>query len=620
MNLLNINDPKVIKDMNYDELNQLCIDIRSFLIESVSKTGGHLSSNLGVVELTVALHYVFDSPVDKLIFDVGHQCYAHKILTGRSDQFSTLRTYNGLSGFIKRKESVHDIWEAGHASTSLSAALGMAIARDLDHQSHHVVSIIGDGALTGGMALEALNHIGASNHKVIVILNDNNMSISPNVGAVNHIFEQLRQSKSYTSLKKDVKGALKSTGVGESILSGMQNLKDLLKKNIIDDSIFGELGLNYFGPVDGHDLKDLIHILNLAKEQEDSLVIHVMTNKGKGYSLCEDDRRGYWHGVGSFDPSTGVSLTKIPSEHMSWSQVISETLIRLAKDDRDIVAITPAMINGSKLEKYFALFPTRAFDCGIAEEHATTMAAGLAIAGKKPFLSIYSTFLQRSYDQINHDITRMDLPVVIGVDHAQLVGEDGETHHGVFDVGFLAPLPNIIIGHPKDAQEAQNMLYTAFNQPHPFAIRYNKSSIAYQEVSEFTMMKIGSWEIYNESDDTLGYIITYGNECVKMIDKITTNGLKIAVINARFIKPLDHDLLARIAIKNKPIFTYELDMLNGGLSSLIVEYYNDNKMKVNLYRYGIDDEYVPHGSNVELKKALKLDTTSILENIQSIVG
>ena len=619
MNLLNINGPKMIKDLNMDELNQLCMDIRHFLIDSVSRTGGHLSSNLGVVELTVALHYVFDSPVDKLIFDVGHQCYAHKILTGRADQFTTLRTYNGLSGFIKRKESVHDVWEAGHASTSLSAALGMAIARDLDHQSHHVVSIIGDGALTGGMALEALNHIGASNHKVIVVLNDNNMSISPNVGAVSHIFEQLRQSKSYTSLKKDVKGALKSTGVGETILSGMQNLKDLVKRNIVDDSIFGELGLNYFGPVDGHDLKDLIHILKLAKEQEESLVIHVMTNKGKGYSLCEDDRRGYWHGVGSFDPNTGISLTKLPNEHMSWSQVISETLVRLAKDDRDIVAITPAMINGSKLEKFFALFPTRSFDCGIAEEHATTMAAGLAIAGKKPFLAIYSTFMQRAYDQINHDIARMDLPVVIGVDHAQLVGEDGETHHGVFDVGFLTPIPNIIIGHPKDAQEAQNMLYTAFNQPHPFAIRYNKSSIAYHEVDEFKMIEIGSWEVFNSDDATKGYIITYGNECVKLLNKIINNDLNLAIINARFIKPLDTKLLDEIASYNKPIFTYEVDMLKGGLSSMIVEYYNDRQISVNIYRYGINDNYVQHGSNVELRKALQLDTTSILEKIQSIV-
>ncbi|MDD3923484.1 MAG: 1-deoxy-D-xylulose-5-phosphate synthase [Erysipelotrichaceae bacterium] len=619
MNLLDLKDPKQIKDMNYDELNQLCLDIRNFLIESVSKTGGHLSSNLGVVELTVALHYIFNSPNDKLIFDVGHQCYAHKILTGRSDKFSSLRTYNGLSGFIKRKESEHDIWEAGHASTSLSAALGMAIARDLDHQDHDVVAIIGDGALTGGMAFEALNHIGATDHKVIIILNDNNMSISPNVGAVNKMFEKLRQSKPYTSLKKDVKGVLKTSGVGESILSGMQNVKDLLKKNLIDDSIFGEFGLNYFGPVNGHDIKEMINIFKLAKEQEESVVIHIMTNKGKGFSLCEEDRHGYWHGVGSFDPNTGISLTKLPNEYMPWAQIVSETLIRLAKDDRQIVGLTPAMINGSKLEKFFALFPNRAFDCGIAEEHAATLAAGLAVAGKKPFLAIYSTFLQRAYDQINHDICRMDLPVVIGIDHSQLVGEDGETHHGIFDIGILQPLPNIIIAHPKDAIETQNMLYTAFEQKHPFAIRYNKNSIEYQENDHFEHIKIGSWELFNHTSTTKAFIITYGYECTKLIDKIKNNNLDIAIVNARFIKPIDHDMLDKISAFEKPIVTYEIDMLNGGLSSSIINYYNDKQGSVNIFRFGIGDLYVQHGSNVELKKGLKLDTNSFIDSVIKII-
>lgn len=619
MDILTIKEPKTIKSMNIDELNQLCQDIRKFLIESVSKTGGHLSSNLGVVELTVALHYVFDSPIDKLIFDVGHQCYTHKILTGRADKFDSLRSFEGISGFVKRNESIHDVWEAGHASTSLSAALGMAIARDLNHMNNHIVAVIGDGSLTGGMALEALNHIGAGNNKVIIILNDNNMSISPNVGVVSKIFTNLRQSRSYTSLKKDVKDVLKTSNIGESILSGMQSFRNLIKKNIVEDSIFGELGLDYFGPIDGHDIKELINILQLAKEHDDSLVIHVMTHKGKGFSLSEQDNNGYWHGVGSFDPSTGLALNKTPSEHMAFAQVISETLIRLAKNDRDIVTITPAMINGSKLEKFFALFPNRSFDTGIAEEHAATMAAGLAIASKKPFLSIYSTFLQRAYDQINHDITRMDLPVVIGIDHAQLVGEDGETHHGVFDVGILSPLPNIIIGHPKDAKEAQNMLYTAFNQKHPFAIRYSKNSIAYEEVVDFIPIEIGKWEMFNYNDNTKGFIILYGSDCDKLVDKVIVNNLPLAIINARFIKPLDHDMLNEIALKNKPIFTYEIDMLKGGLSSMINDYYCDNNKQVILHRFGIKDQYVTHGSNVALKKSLKLDTNTFINDVMIIL-
>jgi len=619
MNILNIKEPMMIKDMTYDELVELCTDIRSFLIETVSKTGGHLSSNLGVVELTVALHYVFDSPNDKIIFDVGHQCYTHKILTGRADRLNTLRSFGGIAGFEKRSESVHDVWEAGHSSTSLSAALGMAIARDLNHETYHVIPVIGDGALTGGMALEALNQIGASNHKLIIVLNDNNMSISPNVGAVSKIFSQLRSSKSYTSIKKDVKGVLKSSTVGETILSGMQNVKDMIKKNVVDDSIFGEIGINYFGPFDGHDLRELINIFEAAKKHDGSLVIHVMTQKGKGYSPCETDKNGYWHGVGSFDPNTGLALTTIPSEHMSWSQVISETLVRLAKVDTDIIAITPAMINGSKLEKFFALYPQRSFDCGIAEEHATTLAAGLAIAGKKPFLSIYSTFLQRAYDQLNHDICRMDLPVVIGIDHAQLVGEDGETHHGVFDIGILNPLPNMIIAHPKDAIEAQNLLYTAFSQKHPFAIRYSKSSVIYHEADNFEIVPIGTWSIFNETSTTQAYIITYGDDCDRLIQKFKINELDYAVINARFIKPIDQKMLNELVKKNKPIITYEIDMLKGGLSSSIIDYLSDQHLHADIYRFGIDEQYVQHGSNVQLRKSLHLDTNTFIDQIKKII-
>lgn len=620
MKLSEIKDPSVIKEMSVEEMNDLCQQIRSYLIETVSKTGGHLSSNLGVVELTVALHHVFQSPTDKIFFDVGHQCYTHKLLTGRYDSFPTLRSFNGLSGFQKRKESEHDVWEAGHASTSLSAAYGMAVARDLDHENYHIIPVIGDGSITGGMALEALDLIGTSDHKVIIIFNDNNMSISKNVGGINNAFARLRSSKSYTNLKKDVKSILQESGIGEAVLQQMQNIKDAFKKNVVDDSFFGEFGLEYFGPVDGHDLNQLIRILEVAKEHDGPVVIHVSTVKGKGYALCEDDKQGYWHGVGTFDPQTGMSLSSLPREHMSWSQIISETLVRFAKKDKDIVAITPAMITGSKLEKYFALYPDRSYDCGIAEEHAATFAAGLAISNKRPFLSLYSTFLQRAYDQINHDICRMDLPVVIGIDRAQLTGEDGETHHGVFDIGILRPLPNLILAQPKDSIEAQNMLYTAFHQSHPFAIRYSKASVIYHELNEFEMIPIGSWEIFNETEETKAYIITYGNECDRFIQKVKINQLPIAIVNARFIKPLDENMLLKIANANKPIFTYELDMLTGGLSSAILEFYNGKGITNRLYRYGIHDEYVQHGSLNVLKKELRLDINTFFEEVCSIMN
>ena len=344
-----------------------------------------------------------------------------------------------------------------------------------------------------------------------------------------------------------------------------------------------------------------------------------MTQKGKGYSPCETDKNGYWHGVGSFDPNTGLALTTIPSEHMSWSQVISETLVRLAKVDQEIITITPAMINGSKLEKFFALYPQRSFDCGIAEEHATTLAAGLAISGKKPFLSIYSTFLQRAYDQINHDICRMDLPVVIGIDHAQLVGEDGETHHGVFDIGILNPLPNIIIAHPKDAIEAQNLLYTAFMQKHPFALRYSKNSVIYHEVENFELIPIGTWEIFNETASTQAYIITYGDDCDRLIQKLKINELNYALVNARFIKPIDEKVLNELVKKDKPIITYEIDMLKGGLSSSIIDYLSDNHLKADIHRFGINEQYVQHGSNVQLRKYLHLDTNTFIDEIKKII-
>ena len=616
MDVTEIQDPSFLKDLDVQQLNALAQDIRTFLIESVSKTGGHLSSNLGVVELTIALHKVFDSPKDKIFFDVGHQCYIHKILTGRAKQFSTLRQYEGISGFQKRSESVHDVWEAGHSSTSLSAALGMAIARDLNHEDYQIIPVIGDGALGGGMALEALNQIGDQQRNMIIIFNDNNMSISENVGVLTENFAKLRTSKPYNAFKHDLKNALNKNNVGQAVLSSLQNVKDAIKNEVIDTGIFGEFGLEYLGPVDGHDMKSLIRILEVAKAHSGPVVVHVLTKKGKGYSFCEEDKEGRWHGVGPFNPQTGKLLSSTPQGYLSWSSVISESLVRIAKENQDVVGVTPAMITGSKLEKFFAEYPDRAFDCGIAEEHAATFCAGLAISGKRPFISVYSSFLQRCYDQINHDICRMDLPVVIGIDRAGLVGEDGDTHHGVFDISILRSLPNIILAQPKDSQEAQQLMVTAFKQSHPMAIRYPRGAAVYTELPDPQPVEIGSWTVENSEQDHQCTVITYGPDVDKVVSKVLTNSLPVNVINARFFKPLDEKMLKKLSEEGKPVIIYETDMLAGGLSSAVLEYVNDQGLQMQIRRVGIKDNYVPHGSMNQIRKLEEIDILSLFDIIK----
>lgn len=620
MNIEQIEGPEFLKKCSVKQLNVLATEIRAFLIDNVSKTGGHLSSNLGVVELTIALHTVFNSPTDKLIFDVGHQSYIHKILTGRASRFPTLRQWEGISGFQKLDESIHDVWEAGHAGTSLSAALAMAVARDLNNEHYCVVPLIGDGSLTNGMAYEALNQIGSEKRNLIVIYNDNNMSISQNVGAVSQAFAKMRSSSPYATFKDDVKQILNTSSVGSSIYTGMKIVKDTVKRSVVDSSIFGELGLEYLGPVDGHNIRALIKILNVAKKHQGPVVVHVITQKGKGYELSENDTDGHWHGVSSFDPDTGNNFSQLPAGHFSWSQVISETLVRLAKSNPKILAITPAMTQGSKLENFFTAYPERSFDCGIAEEHAATFAAGLALAGHRPFISLYSTFLQRSYDQINHDITRMDLPVVIGIDRSGLVGEDGPTHHGVFDVGILRPLPNLIIAQPKDAYEAQNLLFTAFEQPHPFALRYPRGNAIFKENPVLSTVEIGTWTTDKPLEETKMAVITYGPDVDKVAQKAEINHLNISVINARFIKPLDVGMLQRIHDLKLPVIVYETDMLAGGLASAILEWCCDNECMFEMTRVGIKDHYVTHGSLPQLRKFEKIDITTLFNRIVSMIG
>lgn len=619
MDVKEIKNPSFLKNMSSKECAQLAQDIRGFLVDSISKTGGHLSSNLGVVELTIALHKVFDSPNDKILFDVGHQSYVHKILTGRAKDFATLRQYKGISGFQKLEESEYDCWEAGHSSTALSAALGMAIARDLNHENYHVIPVVGDGSIASGMSLEALNQIGSEKKNLIIIFNDNNMSISQNVGALTQGFSRLRTSKPYNSLKSDMKNILNKNDIGKSVLAGMSAVKEKFKESVVDSGLFGEFGLEYLGPVDGHNIKDLVHILTAAKDHEGPVVVHVLTRKGKGYFPCENDSSGSWHGVGPFDPQTGKSLSSVPKGKLSWSEIVSETVCRIAKTNEDVVAITPAMICGSKLEKFFAAYPTRSFDCGIAEEHAATLAAGLALSGKRPFLCIYSSFLQRAYDQSNHDICRMDLPVVIGIDRAGLVGEDGATHHGVFDISILKGLPNIILCQPKDGEEAQNLLATAFMQKHPFAIRYPRGNEVYSAITTVNPIEIGTWTIYNQSASAKCTVLTYGPEVDKVLSKVLSNNLPIQVVNCRFFKPIDSKMLQQLSLENKPCIIYETDMLEGGLGTSIIEWLCDYQIMLKVHRIGIQDKYITHGAMNQIRKEAGIDIETLFNKINELI-
>ena len=615
-----IKDPSFIKKLSTPEMQVLCQDIRTFLINSLSKTGGHVSSNLGVVELTVAMHKVFDSPKDKFIWDVGHQVYIHKILTGRADQFSTLRQFKGLSGFPKRKESAHDCWETGHASTSISAAVGMAYARDLSQEDYHVVAVIGDGSLTGGMAYEALNHIGHTNKRLIVIINDNEMAISPNVGAMHNILGSIRTNESYLTTKRCLKKILKN----KSFLNRMMyRAKGSLKRFVIGDIPFDAMGFKYFGPVDGHNLDDLIKNLNFAKKADKPVIVHVKTIKGKGFSYAEQDKLGTWHGVGKFNKETGEVFTSQKENKVSWSNLICNGLIELTKHDSKVAVITPAMINGSALNEYQRLYPNRLIDVGIAEEHAVTMAGGMATQGMKPFVSIYSTFFKRAFDQVHHDVARQELNVVFGVDRAGVVGADGETHQGIYDIPMLRPIPNMTLMMPKDAKEAYDLLYTAYQIDGPVAIRYPRGEVTDVSASydSFELIPVGSWETLKTG--TMAYIISMGpilEDLVNLAQQLSQDEhLDVGVINARFIKPLDDKFLDELATYNVPLIVYEESAVIGGLGTAILEYYNETNQVVEVKRMGIPDLYVQHGSVPEVLEELHLSLQDIKAEIKEVI-
>ncbi|MGM8214071.1 1-deoxy-D-xylulose-5-phosphate synthase [Bacillaceae bacterium W0354] len=622
MDLDKIKHPSYIKKLNNDQLKQLSKEIRSFLIEQLSATGGHLGPNLGVVELTIALHYCFDSPKDKFIWDVGHQAYVHKILTGRAGDFPTLRQYQGLSGFPKRSESEHDIWETGHSSTSLSAAMGMAITRDLNNDDYDIVPIIGDGALTGGMALEALNHIGSEKKNIIVILNDNEMSIAPNVGALHNILGRLRSGQKYNWLKDEIELLVKKIpAVGGKLASTAERMKDSMKYLVVPGMFFEELGFTYYGPIDGHNYEDLFKSINYAKKTEGPILLHVLTKKGKGYKPAETDTVGTWHGVGPYKIESGEGIKKA-SKGTAWSKVVSDTLIKLAEQDEKVVAITPAMTVGSKLEEFKSRFPDRLFDVGIAEQHATTMAGGIATQGYKPFLSIYSTFLQRGFDQVVHDITRQNLNVAFGIDRAGLVGADGETHQGVFDISFLRHLPNMTIMMPKDATECQHMVYTALETNGPMAVRYPRGNASDNPKEEpFRKIPIGSWEVIREGHDLV--ILTFGTmikNCLNAAERLELDGISVRVVNARFIKPLDKQMIKQIINENIPILTVEEHALQGGFGSAVLELIEEENMAFPyIKRMGIPDRFIEHGSVDQLLEEVGLTTEDVISNVKKLV-
>ncbi|MDX8364292.1 1-deoxy-D-xylulose-5-phosphate synthase [Cytobacillus sp. IB215665] len=623
MDLTTIKDPRFLKNLSSHELEQLTEEIRKFLIEKLSKTGGHIGPNLGVVELTIALHKVFDSPKDKFLWDVGHQSYVHKILTGRANEFDTLRKYQGLCGFPKMNESEHDVWETGHSSTSLSAAMGMVLARDLKKSNDIIIPIIGDGAITGGMALEALNHIGHEKKDILVVLNDNEMSIAPNVGALHNVLGRLRTAGKYHWVKDELEMLLKKIpSVGGKLATTAERVKDSLKYLLVSGVFFEELGFTYLGPVDGHNYEDLFENLHYAKKTEGPVLLHVITKKGKGYYPAESDKVGTWHGTGPYKIETG-DLIKPVNTPPSWSGLVSETVRKLARNDDRIVAVTPAMPVGSKLEGFASEFPDRMYDVGIAEQHAATMAAGLATQGMKPFLAIYSTFLQRAYDQVVHDICRQNLNVFLGIDRAGLVGADGETHQGVFDIAFLRHIPNIVLMMPKDENEGQHMVHTAIQYDDgPIALRFPRGNgLGVTLDQKLNAIPIGSWEILKDGSDAV--ILTFGTTigmALEAADMLAKENVSVQVVNARFIKPLDEKMLITILKRKIPIVTVEEAVLQGGFGSAILEFAHDQTFYgAHIERMGIPDRFIEHGSVKDLLAEIGLTSEAVADRIRKSI-
>jgi 1-deoxy-D-xylulose-5-phosphate synthase len=611
MELKRINGPEDLKKLDKDELKTLAHELRNTIMERVAINGGHLASNLGAVDLTVALHYVFDSPVDKIIWDVGHQSYAHKLLTGRVDTFHSLRQHKGISGFPKMEESPHDAFGTGHSSTSISAALGIVEARDRKKETFKVIAVIGDGSMTSGLAFEGLNHAGHLKKDMIVVLNDNDMSISPNVGALSAYLSKIMIGDLYTKFKKETKLILgRIPGVGEPVLKMAQRAEDTFKGFFVPGMLFEELGFEYVGPIDGHNIDVLIETFERFRDFPGPVLLHAITKKGKGYDPAE---KSPWvfHGIGPFDIETGNQAS---SNRLSFCEVFGMCLVEISRKDSRVVAITAAMTEGTGLSEFARTFPQRFYDVGIAESHAVTFAAGLASQGLKPVVAVYSTFLQRAYDEIVHDVCLQKLPVIFAIDRAGIVGEDGPTHNGAFDLSYLRHIPNLVVMAPKDESELREMLITAVAHDGPVAIRYPRGNVADSvNDSEPAMISIGEAEIMRNGDDVL--ILAAGNmahpalHAAGLLDKM---GVSVCVVNARFVKPIDKRLIGRLSQQIRKVLTVEENVLEGGFGSAVIEFLSElNIDGLKVKRLGLPDTFIEHGPQKLLRKALGLDAEGI---------
>ena len=617
MLLENITGAEDVRKLSLKEQKILAKEVRRFIIEKMSDNGGHLASNLGVVELTIALFHTLNLPKDKIVWDVGHQCYTHKILSGRRDDFALLRKFKGISGFPKREESPYDSFNTGHSSTSISAALGIAEGRDILGEDYTVLAVIGDGALTGGMAYEALNNASKMKKNFIIILNDNEMSIAKNVGGMSTYLNGIRSHKGYTRFKENLASGLgKIPLVGNHLVERLKNTKNSIKQLLVPGMLFENMGLTYLGPVDGHNLHALEQVIHEAKRIDHAVLVHVVTKKGKGYVPAEKNPSAF-HGVGPFHIATGKS--KKESSEKSYTDIFAESLIKEGKDNKKIVAITAAMPDGTGLDKFEKLFPKRFFDVGIAEAHAVTSAAGLASAGLKPVFAVYSSFLQRAYDQLVHDVCLQKLPVVFAIDRAGLVGADGETHQGIFDISYLRSIPNMTVMAPKNAKELAEMLHFALRFQGPIAIRYPRGT-AYQGFSEKQEpIEYGKAEILIEEPGeiallALGSMVSTGEH---IVEKMAKKGVKLSLVNARFAKPIDTDILDSLAEKGyRKILTLEEGVRSGGYGEAVLSYMEAHHKEIVVENITLPDAYVEHGDISTLRKMLKIDSDSIIEGLE----
>ena len=621
--LQTINSPADLRRLRPEQLREVADEIRQYILETMSRIGGHTGASLGAIELAVALHYAFDTPRDRVVWDVGHQAYAHKILTGRRDQLPTIKQYGGISGFLKRDESEYDLFGAGHASTSLSAALGMAIARDRKGESHHVCAIIGDASLAGGMAMEAVNQAGHLKTRLIVLLNDNEMSIAPAVGALTGYLNRLRGAQGYHRIKDEVGETLLSIpALGETLHHAAKTVKDALAAAVLPGALVNELGFKYIGYVDGHNPRALVAALREAQKITDGpVIVHALTTKGKGYSTAEKDYYK-WHATGPFDLATGKAI-KSAASAPTYTAVFGQTICELMERDEKIVALTAAMPDGTGINMALEKFPERTFDVGIAEQHAVTFCGGLACEGLKPVAAIYSTFLQRGFDQIVHDICLQNLPVTFALDRGGIAGGDGPTHHGLLDIAYLRPIPNIVLMAPKDEAEMRDMLLTAIEHPGPAALRYPRGNAVGVDISRAPqVLEIGRGEILRDAGDVA--IVAYGSmvhPSLKAAERLATEGIETTVVNARFVKPLDAGLLLALARTKRLIVTVEEAYLAGGFGSAVIELLEENGLqdKVRVVRMGIPDTLVTHGDAKLLLAKYGLDTDGIYTRVKACV-